>query len=203
MTPTAGSCVRRFRPASRDARRQPASFGHREGQRPPSTMYDEQDAEHAANQLERHRAACVPLPGYAASHGCVRMPYGFAERLFDKTRIGMRVIISPNDAVPVDISHPALLQPNAEALAAAPARAQPLAHEAAEAVKAADEAKKAAAIAARETASLTASVAQAGTAQGPRRRRVRTRRQGAYRRKDGQGQGGRRGAQAEGRRQGG
>jgi lipoprotein-anchoring transpeptidase ErfK/SrfK len=23
-----------------------------------------------------------PLPGYAASHGCVRMPYGFAERLF-------------------------------------------------------------------------------------------------------------------------
>ena len=36
-----------------------------------------------------------PLPGYAASHGCVRMPYGFAEKLFDKTRIGMRVIISP------------------------------------------------------------------------------------------------------------
>src|SRR5262245_40367037 len=23
-----------------------------------------------------------PLPGYAASHGCVRMPYGFAEKLF-------------------------------------------------------------------------------------------------------------------------
>ena len=39
-----------------------------------------------------------PLPGYAASHGCVRMPYGFAEKLFDKTWIGMRVIISPNDA---------------------------------------------------------------------------------------------------------
>src|SRR5258708_27663304 len=34
-----------------------------------------------------------PLPGYAASHGCVRMPFGFAEKLFDKTRIGMRVII--------------------------------------------------------------------------------------------------------------
>ncbi len=26
-----------------------------------------------------------PLPGYAASHGCVRMPFGFAEKLFDKT----------------------------------------------------------------------------------------------------------------------
>ena len=23
-----------------------------------------------------------PLPGYAASHGCVRMPFGFAEKLF-------------------------------------------------------------------------------------------------------------------------
>ena len=27
-----------------------------------------------------------PLPGYAASHGCVRMPYDFAEELFDKPR---------------------------------------------------------------------------------------------------------------------
>ena len=52
-----------------------------------------------------------PLPGYAASHGCVRMPYDFAEKLFDKTRIGMRVIISPNDAAPVDFSHPALFVP--------------------------------------------------------------------------------------------
>src|SRR6202790_3203605 len=34
-----------------------------------------------------------PLPGHAASHGCVRMPYDFAEKLFNKTRIGMRVII--------------------------------------------------------------------------------------------------------------
>ena len=99
-----------------------------------------------------------PLPGYAASHGCVRMPYDFAEKLFDKTRIGMRVIISPNDAAPVEFSHPALFVPNAEAVAAAPARAEPLAREAAEAAKTADEAKKAAATAAREAASLTASL---------------------------------------------
>src|SRR5471032_977019 len=99
-----------------------------------------------------------PLPGYAASHGCVRMPYGFAEKLFDKTRIGMRVIIAPNDAAPVELSHPALFVPNAEAVAAAPARAERLAREAAEAAKAADETKKAAATAARETASLTASL---------------------------------------------
>src|SRR5216683_2253258 len=73
-----------------------------------------------------------PLPGYAASHGCVRMPYGFAEKLFDKTRIGMRVIISPNDAAPVEFSQPALFEPKAEAIAAAPARAETLAREAAE-----------------------------------------------------------------------
>jgi hypothetical protein len=99
-----------------------------------------------------------PLPGYAASHGCIRMPYGFAEKLFDKTWIGMRVIISPNDAAPVEFSHPALPMPNAQALAAAPSRAEPLAREAAEAARAADEAKKAVATAARETAARTASL---------------------------------------------
>src|SRR5436305_8696005 len=97
-----------------------------------------------------------PLPGYAASHGCVRMPYDFAEKLFDKTRIGMRVIISPNDAAPVEFSHRALFVPKAKALAAAAMRAELLAREAAEAAKTADEAKKAAATAAREAASLTA-----------------------------------------------
>src|SRR3954464_13657705 len=84
-----------------------------------------------------------PLPGYAASHGCVRMPYGFAEKLFDKTWIGMRVIIAPNDAAPIDIVHPALFMPKAEALAAAPAAAATLVREAEEAAKTADEAKKA------------------------------------------------------------
>ena len=99
-----------------------------------------------------------PLPGYAASHGCVRMPFGFAERLFDKTRLGMRVIISPEDAEPVEFSHPALPVPKAEAIAAAPAKAEALPREAAEAAKAADETKKAAATATRETASLTAAL---------------------------------------------
>jgi hypothetical protein len=99
-----------------------------------------------------------PLPGYAASHGCVRMPFGFAENLFDKTQIGMRVIISPNDAAPVDFSHPALFVPKKEAIAAAPARADTLALEAEEATRAADEAKKAAAMASREAASLPTSL---------------------------------------------
>jgi L,D-transpeptidase catalytic domain len=99
-----------------------------------------------------------PLPGYAASHGCVRMPFGFAEGLFEKTWIGMRVIISPNDAEPIEFSHPALLVPNREAIAAAPAKAEALAREAAEAAETAGEAKKAVATVTRETTSLTASL---------------------------------------------
>ncbi|MGB9295601.1 MAG: L,D-transpeptidase, partial [Pseudolabrys sp.] len=90
--------------------------------------------------------------------GCIRMPFGFAEKLFNKTRIGMRVIISPNDAVPVEFSHPALFTPKAEALAAAPAHAETLAREAAETAQAAAETKKAAATAARATALLTSSL---------------------------------------------
>ena len=99
-----------------------------------------------------------PLPGYAASHGCIRMPYGFAATMFDKTQIGMRVIISPKDAVPLAFSHPALFQPNAEAIAAAPARAETLAGEAADAVTAAADAKKAATKAAREAKAAAADV---------------------------------------------
>jgi lipoprotein-anchoring transpeptidase ErfK/SrfK len=120
-----------------------------------STMYDDAWMPNMQritwNGLALHGG---PLPGYAASHGCVRMPYGFAEKLFNKTRIGMRVIISPNDAVPVEFSHPALLVPNTETIAAAPAVAERLGREAIDAAKAADNTKKAATLAARETKSL-------------------------------------------------
>jgi lipoprotein-anchoring transpeptidase ErfK/SrfK len=124
-----------------------------------SNMYDDAWMPHMQritwNGIALHGG---PLPGYAASHGCVRLPFGFAERLFGRTRIGMRVIIAPNDTTPVPFSHPALLVPNAEALAAAVVRAEHLAREAAEAARADDEAKRAAAIAAREAATLTASL---------------------------------------------
>ena len=124
-----------------------------------SNMYDDASMPHMQritwNGIALHGG---PLPGYAASHGCVRMPFGFADKLFDKTRIGMRVIISPDNAEPVEFSHPALLVPKAEAIAAVPARAEALAREAAEAARTADEAKKAAAKAPRETAALKAAL---------------------------------------------
>src|SRR5258708_33344026 len=61
----------------------------------------------------------VPLPGYAASHACVRMPFGFAEKLLDRTPIWMRGVISPGDAQPDALPHPALLVPKAAAIAPA------------------------------------------------------------------------------------
>jgi len=132
-----------------------------------STMYDDAWMPNMQritwNGLALHGG---PLPGYAASHGCIRMPYGFAEEMFDKTRIGMRVIVSPNDAEPVDFSHPALLVPSAEAIAAAPARAQTLASAAEEAAAAADAAKTAAAAAAQEAKSRAASVRKLGVLKG-------------------------------------
>ncbi|MGJ4929407.1 L,D-transpeptidase [Bradyrhizobium sp. HKCCYLS2038] len=99
-----------------------------------------------------------PLPGYAASHGCVRMPYGFAEKLFDRTWIGMRVIIAPEDVAPVDFSHPALFVPNAQAVATVPARATSLGREAEDAAQAAAQTKTAAAAAEREAKSLKATL---------------------------------------------
>jgi hypothetical protein len=124
-----------------------------------STMYDDAWMPHMQritwNGLAMHGG---PLPGYAASHGCIRMPYRFAEKLFDRTRMGMRVIVSPLDAAPVEFSHPALLKPDAKALAAAPVQIGTLAREATEAAKAADEAKRAAARASREAGSLNASL---------------------------------------------
>jgi hypothetical protein len=94
------------------------------------------------------------LPGYPASHGCVRLPFDFAARLFDVTRLGMRVIVAPGDVVPVEVSHPALFQtrPGAGVLAAARAA------EADAAARRADQARLTAVTASREAARATVAV---------------------------------------------
>ena len=51
------------------------------------------------------------LPGHPASHGCIRLPTGFAERLFDSTKVGMRVVIVRDDMRPISFAHPALFKP--------------------------------------------------------------------------------------------
>ena len=51
------------------------------------------------------------LPGYPASHGCVRMPFDFAGQLFDLTKRGTRVVVMRGDVSPVEFAHPALFKP--------------------------------------------------------------------------------------------
>jgi lipoprotein-anchoring transpeptidase ErfK/SrfK len=60
------------------------------------------------------------LPGHPASHGCIRLASGFANRLWHLTRRGTRVIIAHDDVQPVEIINPHLFKPKA-----APAAPQP------------------------------------------------------------------------------
>lgn len=48
------------------------------------------------------------LPGYPASHGCIRMPMAFAVKMWNWTRMGARVIVSPGQMSPQNFSHPLL-----------------------------------------------------------------------------------------------
>jgi lipoprotein-anchoring transpeptidase ErfK/SrfK len=41
------------------------------------------------------------LPGYPASHGCIRLPHEFAVKLFGLTRMGARVLVMPHEVPPV------------------------------------------------------------------------------------------------------
>jgi hypothetical protein len=49
------------------------------------------------------------LPGYPASHGCVRLPFAFSEKLFAITHIGTPVIIAGSKSDPWEITHPGLI----------------------------------------------------------------------------------------------
>ncbi len=52
-----------------------------------------------------------PLPGYPASHGCIRLPYSFSKRLFSMTELGTRVIVTHHDDSPRSFAHTKLLKP--------------------------------------------------------------------------------------------
>jgi hypothetical protein len=148
--------------------RAPVSSGQR-GRETPAGIFSviEKDADHHSNlyddaempHMQRITWSGIalhggPLPGYPASHGCVRLPFDFAERLFDLTQLGLRVIVAPTDVAPIEIVHPALSlsKPGAGALAAARAA------EADEAVRKADQARLASVVAFREAAQGTARV---------------------------------------------
>ena len=131
--------------------RAPVSTGQ-SGRETPAGVFSviQKEAEHYSNlyddaympHMQRITWSGIALhggvvPGHPASHGCIRLPYEFAERLFDMTSLGMRVIVAPADVAPVSIVHPALFQPKADAGAVAAARVV----EAEGATKKADEAR--------------------------------------------------------------
>jgi hypothetical protein len=51
------------------------------------------------------------LPGYPASHGCIRLPTTFAQQLWGMTRLGTRVIVAPREAAVTDFAHDTLPKP--------------------------------------------------------------------------------------------
>jgi hypothetical protein len=51
------------------------------------------------------------LPGYPASHGCVRMPYEFAQKLFGETKTGLTVVVSDEKLFSDDVANPGLVAP--------------------------------------------------------------------------------------------
>ena len=51
------------------------------------------------------------LPGYPASHGCIRMSHDFAQKLWPITNLGARVIVTHHELAPVDFAHPKLFGP--------------------------------------------------------------------------------------------
>ena len=50
------------------------------------------------------------IPGYPASHGCVRLPYSFAPKLFEMTSVGQNVVVTRGRPVPTRIEHPNLFE---------------------------------------------------------------------------------------------
>jgi peptidoglycan hydrolase-like protein with peptidoglycan-binding domain len=51
------------------------------------------------------------VPGYPASHGCIRLPFSFAPKLFDITTVGDNVIVTRDRLAPKLIEHANLFQP--------------------------------------------------------------------------------------------
>src|SRR5262245_58266975 len=56
------------------------------------------------------------VPGYPASHGCIRLPFSFAPKLFDITTGGENVVVAQDRSTPTLIDHPLLFQPNLQTL---------------------------------------------------------------------------------------
>jgi lipoprotein-anchoring transpeptidase ErfK/SrfK len=82
------------------------------------------------------------LPGYPASHGCIRMPMAFAIKMWNWTKMGARVVVTPGEMTPASFSHPLLATQKVVPQPAAANAPQTDAPSAAKADRAADDATK-------------------------------------------------------------
>ena len=60
------------------------------------------------------------LPGYPASHGCIRLPEEFARRLFELSSLGMTVVVADELGPAPTLAHPGWLAPALAGEAAPP-----------------------------------------------------------------------------------
>ena len=51
------------------------------------------------------------LPGHPASHGCVRLPQAFAQKLFSETQRGDTVVVADAKSSPMTLAYPSVLAP--------------------------------------------------------------------------------------------
>ena len=96
----------------------------RKGHRTPTGVFTvlQKDADHVSST---YKGAKMPymerltwsgialhagnLPGYPASHGCIRLPYDFSKLLFGISHLGIAVIVADEHSQPQDIVHPGLV----------------------------------------------------------------------------------------------
>ena len=130
MLKGAGSCGRRCSSGSKERDRDAAanifSVIRQKVEEHYSNRYDDAFMPHmqcitwTRHRTPRRRPAGAPrLPTWPAS-GCL---FNFAERLFDATAMGMRVIVAPGDAAPIEFAHPPSFQPRPGTVALAASRA--------------------------------------------------------------------------------
>jgi lipoprotein-anchoring transpeptidase ErfK/SrfK len=98
------------------------------------------------------------LPGYPASHGCIRMPMAFAVKMYGWTKMGARVVVVPGELSPASFSHPLLVAQKVVPQPVAAAEPKPDAPSAVKSDKASDAGPTAKAAAAEQNLELRSTV---------------------------------------------
>ena len=58
-----------------------------------------------------HSVSCGDIPGFPASHGCIRLPFAFSKKLYGLTKLGTRVVVTSEEVEPIAFESPKLFKP--------------------------------------------------------------------------------------------